>query len=66
MKMKYQLRIDFNITAFDDPDARSKAISLLKELGVRNDELKNVKLQKIVEGKAPTGLSIGDVDLESK
>ena len=54
----YLLTIRIPVQAMDDPEARDRALALLKQMQVPDGTQASMKLQKLETGKAPTGVAL--------
>lgn len=55
---KYLLTIHFPFESLDDPEARKEALGIIADLGIREEEMENVKLQRLRKGSPPERVSI--------
>jgi len=55
---KYLLTVRFPFEAMDVLEARMVAKQMMQDLQLSDQEMKEVKLQEIFDGKAPQGIQI--------
>ena len=55
---EYLLTVKIKFTAMDDSDARYRVKRELADLGIRDDEMENVKFQRLVKNGPPTKVEL--------